>query len=207
VSSSLPALLNRLQPPPAHLVEPLRAVLEDRGGGRVRRPRRPRPPGPGGGAWPSAAATDLTGVRVRVAATSRASQEIWSAVRMCGGVHGRVHRARGATLAYVYAESRGRRSAREVAEPHSYDLCSAHGRRLTVPRGWDVVRIRGGYAACHPLPGRAHGWPEAVREAGRAVQAANPPTPWEPPPPAHLRTLTRPAHPRIGPDQGRRTVE
>lgn len=27
------------------------------------------------------------------------------------------------------------------AEPHSYDLCSAHGIGLTAPRGWDIVRL------------------------------------------------------------------
>jgi hypothetical protein len=26
-------------------------------------------------------------------------------------------------------------------EPHCYDLCAAHADRLTVPRGWDVVRL------------------------------------------------------------------
>jgi hypothetical protein len=26
-------------------------------------------------------------------------------------------------------------------EPHSYDLCGTHADRLTVPRGWAVVRL------------------------------------------------------------------
>jgi hypothetical protein len=28
-------------------------------------------------------------------------------------------------------------------EPHCYDLCAKHAGRLTVPRGWDVVRLPG----------------------------------------------------------------
>ena len=31
-------------------------------------------------------------------------------------------------------------------EPHCYDLCEAHADRLTVPRGWDVVRLPAGPA-------------------------------------------------------------
>ncbi len=27
------------------------------------------------------------------------------------------------------------------AEPHGYDLCSAHARTLSVPRGWEVIRL------------------------------------------------------------------
>lgn len=29
------------------------------------------------------------------------------------------------------------------AEPHTYDLCREHAERLTVPRGWEVVRVGG----------------------------------------------------------------
>lgn len=47
-----------------------------------------------------------------------------------------------ATLTYVYADRAvvlGRLAT--YAEPHAYDLCSGHAVRLTVPRGWDVVRL------------------------------------------------------------------
>ena len=27
------------------------------------------------------------------------------------------------------------------AEPHTYDLCAVHAERLTVPRGWEVLRL------------------------------------------------------------------
>lgn len=69
-------------------------------------------------------------------------------------------------------------------EPHCYDLCAGHAGRLTVPRGWDVVRLP-------PTPGPEPEQPEppdgdiealadAVREAasmrspGQVPEAAEP---------------------------------
>ena len=46
-----------------------------------------------------------------------------------------------ATLTYVYADSMavlGPLSQRP--EPHSYDLCTTHAERLSVPQGWQVIR-------------------------------------------------------------------
>ncbi len=46
-----------------------------------------------------------------------------------------------ATLTYVYADSTAVVGPLAThAEPHCYDLCAAHAARLTVPRGWEVVR-------------------------------------------------------------------
>lgn len=46
------------------------------------------------------------------------------------------------TLTYVYAEQTAVLGPLATqAEPHSYDLCEEHAGRMTVPRGWDVVRI------------------------------------------------------------------
>ncbi len=46
-----------------------------------------------------------------------------------------------ATLTYVYADSTAVVGPLATfAEPHTYDLCEAHGHRLTAPRGWEVVR-------------------------------------------------------------------
>jgi hypothetical protein len=46
------------------------------------------------------------------------------------------------TLTYVYAEQTAVMGPLATfAEPHSYDLCEEHASRLTVPRGWDVVRL------------------------------------------------------------------
>ncbi len=46
------------------------------------------------------------------------------------------------TLTYVYRDSTavlGPLAA--YVEPHCYDLCATHADRLTVPRGWDEVRL------------------------------------------------------------------
>jgi Protein of unknown function (DUF3499) len=60
------------------------------------------------------------------------------------------------TLTYVYRDSTavlGPLAA--YVEPHCYDLCAAHADRLTVPRGWEVLRL-----------------PPAPAEAERAAAAA-----------------------------------
>lgn len=47
-----------------------------------------------------------------------------------------------ATLTYVYAESTAVLGPLATyAEPHTYDMCASHAERLTVPRGWEVVRL------------------------------------------------------------------
>jgi hypothetical protein len=46
-----------------------------------------------------------------------------------------------ATLTYDYGDSMvvvGPLSTR--IEPHGYDLCARHAERLSVPKGWEVVR-------------------------------------------------------------------
>ena len=75
-----------------------------------------------------------------------------------------------ATLTYVYAESTavvGPLAAHH--EPHDYDLCALHATKLTVPRGWDVVRqlvppTPPGSPSTDDLEALA----DAVREAARA---------------------------------------
>jgi Protein of unknown function (DUF3499) len=49
------------------------------------------------------------------------------------------------TLTYVYRDSTavlGPLAA--YVEPHCYDLCAAHADRMTVPIGWEVVRLPDG---------------------------------------------------------------
>ena len=51
------------------------------------------------------------------------------------------------TLTYVYRDSTavlGPLAA--YVEPHCYDLCAAHADRMTVPIGWEVVRLPDGPA-------------------------------------------------------------
>jgi hypothetical protein len=53
------------------------------------------------------------------------------------------------------------------SEPHSYDLCEAHARGLTAPRGWDLVRHEGEFEAQPPNVDDLVALAEAVREAAR----------------------------------------
>ncbi|MFC7491605.1 MULTISPECIES: DUF3499 domain-containing protein [unclassified Knoellia] len=47
-----------------------------------------------------------------------------------------------ATLTYAYADRAVVLGPLATyAEPHSYDLCADHATRLTVPQGWEVVRL------------------------------------------------------------------
>jgi hypothetical protein len=58
-----------------------------------------------------------------------------------------------------------------AAEPHSYDLCTVHAERLTVPRGWDAVRLAVPTAAPEPSTDDLEALADAVREAGRPLRA------------------------------------
>lgn len=80
-----------------------------------------------------------------------------------------------ATLTFAYADQQvvlGPLSAR--AEPAAYDLCIEHCSRLSVPRGWDVIRL--------PLTGEADqhdtddlmALADAVRRVGLAQDEAIP---------------------------------
>jgi hypothetical protein len=74
-----------------------------------------------------------------------------------------------ATLTYAYADSTAVLGPlAPFVEPHSYDLCDAHAGRLTVPRGWEVVRLADGDdAALAPSHDDLEALADAVREAAR----------------------------------------
>lgn len=73
-----------------------------------------------------------------------------------------------ATLTYAYRDSTAVVGPLATAsEPHSYDLCEAHAVRLTVPKGWEVVRHAGDFASQEPSSDELTALAEAVREAGR----------------------------------------
>ena len=77
------------------------------------------------------------------------------------------------TLTYVYRDSTavlGPLAA--YVEPHCYDLCAAHADRLTVPRGWDVVRLPAGPAEAEADDLEALA--DAVREAAVPRAATEP---------------------------------
>ena len=83
-----------------------------------------------------------------------------------------------ATLTYVYSDSTavlGPLASR--AEPHGYDLCEQHAHSMSVPRGWDVIRLAGGDPA-GPDEDDLLALADAVREVGLSYDAT---TPVEPP--------------------------
>ncbi len=73
-----------------------------------------------------------------------------------------------ATLTYVYADSTAVVGPLATsAEPHTYDLCELHARRLTAPRGWELVRHDGEYEFPAPTSDDLVALADAVREAAR----------------------------------------
>lgn len=75
--------------------------------------------------------------------------------------------AAAATLTYVYADSTAVLGPLATyAEPHCYDLCLAHAERLTVPLGWEVVRLDLDGQPRIPTSDELSAIVDAVREAG-----------------------------------------
>ena len=73
-----------------------------------------------------------------------------------------------ATLTYVYSDSTAVLGPLATqAEPHTYDLCIDHAERLTVPRGWDVVRLATEFEPAPPSSDDLLALANAVREASR----------------------------------------
>jgi len=73
-----------------------------------------------------------------------------------------------ATLTYVYQDSTAVLGPlAQLAEPHSYDLCSEHASGLTAPRGWEVVRVTPEFVPTGPTSDDLLALADAVREAGR----------------------------------------
>ena len=59
------------------------------------------------------------------------------------------------------------------AEPHTYDLCAAHAEGLTVPRGWDAIRLATDFVDPGPTQDDLLALADAVREAGRPRRRAD----------------------------------
>jgi hypothetical protein len=97
-----------------------------------------------------------------------------------------------ATLTYVYADSTAVLGPLATyAEPHCYDLCSAHSERLTAPRGWEVLRLAPDPATLGPSSDDREALADAVREAARPV-ASEDRAPVEVGRRGHLRMLRSP---------------
>lgn len=79
-----------------------------------------------------------------------------------------------ATLTYVYRDSTVVLGPLATyAEPHTYDLCAQHSDGLTVPRGWEVVRLSGEYVPPPPTTDDLLALADAVREAARPRQSVD----------------------------------
>ncbi|HEY0561624.1 MAG: hypothetical protein JWM48_692 [Mycobacterium sp.] len=73
-----------------------------------------------------------------------------------------------ATLTYAYADSTAVLGPlAPFVEPHTYDLCAEHADRLTVPRGWEVMRLTADEAPRPPSRDDLEALADAVREAAR----------------------------------------
>lgn len=80
-----------------------------------------------------------------------------------------------ATLTYVYSDQTAVLGPLATyAEPHTYDLCVVHAKGLTVPRGWDVIRLLTEYVDPGPIPDDLLALADAVREGGRPRQPSVP---------------------------------
>lgn len=69
------------------------------------------------------------------------------------------------TLTYIYADSTAVLGPLATySEPHSYDLCETHGKRLTVPNGWNVIKEESTQAGVGPSEDDLMAIADAVRE-------------------------------------------
>lgn len=98
-----------------------------------------------------------------------------------------------ATLTYVYADSTAVLGPLATyAEPHCYDLCSAHAERLVAPRGWEVIRLTPDPEALEPSHDDLEALADAVREAASRPSRDDAPMPGEVGRRGHLRVLRNP---------------
>lgn len=79
-----------------------------------------------------------------------------------------------ATLTYVYTDSTAVLGPLALrAEPHGYDLCQPHAASLSVPRGWEVIRLAL-ESDPGPSPDDLLALADAVREVGFAYDQPEP---------------------------------
>ena len=93
------------------------------------------------------------------------------------------------TLIYIYSDSTAVLGPLSTyAEPHSFDFCDSHSQRLTVPRGWTVIRHEEDGLREEPSAEDLLAIADAVREVAKSD-----PTPRTPQPEVgrrgHLRVL------------------
>ena len=95
------------------------------------------------------------------------------------------------TLTYIYSESTAVVGPLATfSEPHAYDLCESHGKKLTVPNGWSVLKEDFSDREIGPSEGDLMAIADAVREVASA--------PNEPKNSHHGDTLHQSTQPNIG---------
>jgi len=83
-----------------------------------------------------------------------------------------------ATLTYAYADSTAVLGPLALrSEPGCYDLCAAHSASLSVPRGWEVIRLPEADAESGPSSDDLLALAHAVRVAGLGVEVETRPEP------------------------------
>jgi hypothetical protein len=74
------------------------------------------------------------------------------------------------TLTYIYADSTAVLGPLATfSEPHSYDLCEVHGKRLTVPNGWNVIKEDSSQIGAGPSEDDLMAIADAVREVASLI--------------------------------------
>lgn len=82
------------------------------------------------------------------------------------------------TLTYIYSDSTAVLGALSTyAEPHAFDLCDRHSSRLTVPRGWTVIRHEDSAENIDTSPEDLMAIADAVREVAKVEIPKVPPQP------------------------------
>ena len=78
------------------------------------------------------------------------------------------------TLTYIYADSTAVLGPLATfSEPHSYDLCETHGKRLTVPNGWNVIKEESSQDPIGPSDDDLMAIADAVREVALVQSSSN----------------------------------
>lgn len=112
-----------------------------------------------------------------------------------------------ATLTYDYSDSTavvGSLSA--AADPNAYDLCEHHANSLTVPRGWQIVRLQTTFEPAPPSGDDLMALVDAVRQAAahtrnrsQGTDAVETKTPAAQPASVANTAATASAHAELGP--------
>ena len=83
-------------------------------------------------------------------------------------------RAAVATLTYDYHDSTAVLGPlATAAQPHAYDLCEEHAESMTVPRGWQVMRLQTKFEPAPPSADDLLALVEVIRDVAGAPEEEN----------------------------------